>query len=57
MSSVDPFARDDERYERTARPRDWVAAAVLTVVVSGGLLGALAFTVQWFLTNVYNVGQ
>lgn len=54
---MDPFAWDEDRYDRVTRPRDWLAAAVLTAVVAGGLLGSLAFTVQWFLTNVYNVGQ
>ena len=54
---MDPFTWDDDRHERLTRPRDWIAAAIMATVVAGGLLGGLAFTVHWFRTNVYNVGQ
>ena len=48
---------DGEEHEHVVRRRDWIAAALMTIVVTGALLGALAVTVQSLLTNVLNNGQ
>ena len=53
----DPFTWDDIDAPPTTRRRDWVAAAVMVLVVTASVVAASWLTGQWVLDNLLTNGE